>query len=312
MLDAPAAATRVLVVYCYHERDQVYQDNLRFFLQRTALAAGAKPEGDSAAGAGYDVSYDLVIQGAACGVDLLGAFEALPHARVLRRANEGRDFAGFNHALALRARDGTAATFDRIVFLNSSVRGPFLPPYYGGHWLDPLLGLFASAPDVRLVGTTINVLECAAASPEVTNFWAFLGAQRARALGGRPLTHVQTQVFAIDRECYAFLADQGFFEPRPLPQDVSEYIAATEIYLSYLVLRAAGWNIACLVPEYQGRDYRRVARNFNPYALAGDSGYAGACFGRTLHPYELVFIKTNRGIAEPEIASLTAAAAVRP
>lgn len=77
------------------------------------------------------------------------------------------------------------------------------------------------------------------------------------------------------------------------------------------IVLARGWNISCLVPEYRGRDYRTLTAPFNRAAdgYRGDVVFPGnVCCGRDLHPYEAVFIKTNRGVGTREIASLTTAA----
>jgi hypothetical protein len=79
---------------------------------------------------------------------------------VLPKENDCMDFGGWRYALdRLPWRNGT---YGHFVFMNSSVRGPFLPTYMPRsiHWTtlftryitDPSLG----PGPVKLVGTTIN------------------------------------------------------------------------------------------------------------------------------------------------------------
>ncbi len=70
-----------------------------------------------------------------------------------------------------------------------------------------------------------------------------------------------------------------------------------EVMLSHRIIQN-GWNISCLLPEYKRIDYRKAHDDINPTSRNGDPCYAGAYFGRTLEPYEVVFIKTNRDIVD--------------
>ena len=52
-----------------------------------------------------------------------------------------------------------------------------------------------------------------------------------------------------------------------------------------------------LLPEYREIDYRRPTSDINPTSGEGDPSFQGGYFGRTLHPFETIFVKTNRQIA---------------
>jgi hypothetical protein len=49
-----------------------------------------------------------------------------------------------------------------------------------------------------------------------------------------------------------------------------------------------------MLPEYNKPDYRSLTHEINPSAREGDSGFEHSYFGRTVHPYEAMFIKTSR------------------
>ena len=282
----------ILVSYCYYEKDSSYLDNLVYFLTK------ALPWLDTR----FSIKYNIVINGS-CSVDLSG-LDKFPFVSVLRRANEGFDFGAYDASISHEATTNRLANYDYAFFINNSVRGPFLPPYYHGHYFDPFLELFESAPEVHLVGTTINVLELSEDSQISRYFSAITGDSSG------PYTHVQTQCFCTDRELLRYLIESGFFnikrtEENQFQENFGKLIAEKEVMLSRLVLRVKQWNIACLIPEYQGLDYRNIKSNFNHTAVNGDACFKGACFNRTLHPYETIFPKTNRGLMNQEIISLS-------
>jgi len=252
----------ICVIVAYFEGNEDYKKNMKYFLQN-----------------GYyddnNIDYYIVING----YDSLN----LPQYRNLSihyRKNEGYDFGAYGHIFQQIKKK-----YDYYFFINSTVRGPFLPAYAKMKWYQPFIDLMTN--DVKLVGPTINVC----------------------TLFGSVQPHVQSYMFAMDDECLQFLQESQFFNKGYT--DRMEIIKNLEVGLSTVILNH-GWNISCLVPEYQNVDYRNLSENDNKkFALIdkncnGDILYPGrVCFGRDLHPYELIFIKTNRGLAPQEIDSLT-------
>jgi hypothetical protein len=67
-----------------------------------------------------------------------------------------------------------------------------------------------------------------------------------------------------------------------------------------------GWNVKCLIPEYNRIDYRSAHSEINYSSNKGNILFEGAYFGRTAHPTELAFVKTNgRLMSEACLASHT-------
>lgn len=287
----------VLVIFSYYEKDRVYADNLRYFLNNAALNNSDQPE-NLKGSARYQISYLVVVNGETCSVEIP------PTVKVLRRPNTGYDFGAYSHALS-SLKD--LEKHDYFFFINSSVRGPFLPMYaqtHGTHWLDPFFDALQSGSDVRLVGTTINVLS--KETSESIHFKSFLAARSFPPLrAGVPVTHVQSMVFLVDRKCLHMLQEHGMFDMPVSSQSFLDTIAGKELFMSYLVLHVAKWNIASVLPDYQGLDYRTLNKDPNPTSVNGDPCFPGACFHRTIHPFDVVFIKTNRGISVTEINSLS-------
>jgi hypothetical protein len=202
-----------------------------------------------------------------------------PNLHVITRPNEGYDFGGFSDGLEYLLTHNPSC--DYFFFLNGSCRGPFLPPYYKEPWYTPLCDLFVG--NIHMVGATINSMN-----------------RDAR------LTHVQSYFWAITKECAVALNEAPFF--KTIRHDKDEVIQKQEIGLSMWLKYERGWNMSCLIPEYQGIDYISLKTPVNPYAAqhGGDICSPGkTCFGRDVHPYEAVFIKVNDWIPSEAARSLT-------
>ena len=281
---------RILIIYAYYEKDNIYKNNLQYFLRK---------------GLHDTCDYIFVINGTSSVY-----IPQKSNIKVIQRSNEGYDFGAYNDALLQTNIDN----YDYFIFLNTSVRGPFMPSYVYSRmkWYEPFINLLQNTsnnitdvrlvesrpevkPEVKLVGTTINILNSSSSEhsqifERITGF-------------SRPHTHVQSQLFAMDNECLKYLISKNLFSSREY-NNMTEFIAHKEIMMSQLVLKN-GWNISCMIPEYQKHDYRVLMNDINPAALHNDPCFTNSCFGRTLHPYEIIFIKTNRGISVNEINSLS-------
>jgi len=241
---------RTLVVFHYYEANEDYRANLRYFLEH-----------------GYDTRLDyIVVIAGGCTVEL----PRLHNIRYEFVPNRDFDYGGFSHAV-LNVLRGRLDGHDHFFFVNCSARGPFLPAYWTGSWIEPFTDMLRG--DVKLVGSTICM-------PPPTALWS----------------HVQSMVYAMDREALQHLVDSGFWG-RELGGDKSKAIADYEVRMSRAILEK-GWRISCLQPPYRDLDYREEHAGFNPSARYGDPLFEGAYFGRTLHPLEMIFVKTNRQLAD--------------
>lgn len=253
---------RTLIIYTYFETP-AYARNLDFFLRVGWPAVRDRAD------------LLLVANGGVCSVPVPAGVMVLP------RENSGYDSAAWSAGLL--AVDANA--FEHFVLMNCTVRGPFLPPWARGVcWLDLFVGRLDA--QVRAVGTTINV--------------------------ARGSAHIQTMLLATDKAGLQVWADAGLVGTRaPFVADPAGYaidlswigdaqrIEAIhrEIEFSQSLIRR-GFNIACMLHAYQGVDFRAP---YVPALLAnepvhGDPSFQGAYFGTTPHPFEVVFIKTERGM----------------
>ncbi|HEX8829041.1 MAG TPA: hypothetical protein VF778_13120 [Xanthobacteraceae bacterium] len=208
--------------------------------------------------------------------------------RYLATPNINNDYGGY--CSAINALGDEISAYDFFYFINSSVRGPFLPPYIRDNWKDIFRAKLTD--DVGLVGSTINIL-----APG----FGFSLSYKQRHGGNEPFSHVQTMAYAMPRRTLAYLRDAGFYS-NVAALDKWEVIADYEIRMSQLILRN-GWNITAFLPEYGTLDYRKHQPRINPISTkisGGDMNFPYCYFGRSAHPFEVVFVKTNRGIFSEE------------
>ncbi len=254
---------RVLTLYHYFEKDETYRENFEYFLSHGIVD---------------DVDYLVIINGA-CSVPL----HKRDNIKYFGRENVGFDFGGYVDVVNFYPG---IASYDYVFFINSIVRGPFLPAYAAFPWTRPFLDLLQG--DVKLVGASINVLH---PGTMLSDTFASL------APGFRePFSHVQTSMFAMDRDCLAFLTERNFFGRGNAPGKV-ESVFLYEILMSQLVLNR-GWNIAGVLPPFKDIDYRTLEVDPNPTSIDGNMWYPNAYFGRNIHPFETIFFNTKADYAD--------------
>lgn len=267
---------RTALIYHYFERDETYRDNFIFFLSRAWSP---------------DIEMFILVAGRHS-VDL----PERSNIHYFSTPNFGHDFGSY----CFLVEAGVLNNYDRLIFVNCSVRGPFLPPYAACMpWTAPFLQLLEG--DVHLCGATINILHDDRLPHQLF---------KARYPGVTPpFSHVQSSVHAMTAECFSFLRDGGLYNNRRT-MDKNSAIVEFEIAMSQRV-RAHGWNIACLLPPYNAIDYRRPHCDVNPATTTGHPQARGAYFGLSPHPYELVFVKTNWGVLDPKALAFHSLMALR-
>ena len=92
-----------------------------------------------------------------------------------------------------------------------------------------------------------------------------------------------------------YLNQHGFYD-QEFASDRNSIICGYELLMSHLILRR-GWNISCLLPKYQGLDYRTLSVDPNPTSSGGDALFKDAYFGVSVLPSEGLFVKMRRGYA---------------
>ena len=259
-LNASGSANKVAVFYHYFERDEAYRDNLVLF-----LATGYSP----------DVDFYIIIA-SEFSIDL----PQKPNIVYIRTDNRNLDYGGYCQALA---QINDIDKYEACIFINSSVRGPFVASYFQDDWTKIYTQWLKD--DVHLVGAAINTM--AGDFPQ----FDFLTTDYHYP---KPYSHVQTTAYALSRRALQHLLKIGFYDPKE-QLTKEEVIALYELRLSQEI-KKQGWNMKSLCAPYNSIDYRTTHEEINPAAVKGDSLHAGAFFARTLSPLECVFMKTNRDI----------------
>ena len=194
--------------------------------------------------------------------------EELPAAyTLLKRPNIGYDFGAWSYGLF---HEDNYTKFDNFIFVNSTVVGPFLPPYYKAKWTDIFV---EGLKEAELFGCTINTLQ-------------------------KPATHshIQSYLFSAARKTVEFLIERQIFSTTEIANSWTQAIISKEIRMSREIVEA-GWRIACLMRLYKDVDFRFKDKRPEDYRIPfmDDCMYAHS-FSRALFGnfYETVFIKGNR------------------
>lgn len=252
---------RAAVFFHYFERDEIYKENLVFFLSVAYRR---------------DLEFFIIISGP-CSVSL----PDIENVKYLQVENINNDFGGYISALEkLRGRIGD---FEFFIFVNSSARGPFFSRLFDGRWVDLFCDKLAS--DTHLVGSSINIIHDT--FPHSVRFKAYYGYRQ-------PYSHVQTTAYALTFPAMRHLLGIGFY-------DVHERLSKADVICRYEIrlsqeIKRAGWNIKACLSRYNTIDYRLEHTDINFTSDNGDPLYRGAYFGSTARPRELVFVKTNRNL----------------
>jgi len=188
-----------------------------------------------------------------------------PNVRVLFRDNNGYDFGAWSDGLL---NDNLYKNYDYFIFLNSSMIGPFLPPYYKGKWTDVFINGLEG--NIKLFGSTIN-------NNDNNN-------------------HVQSSIFSMNKETFEYLVSCEIFSIQKYAKNRDEWIYGREIPMSRKIIEK-GWNIGCLIPCYKGVDFTFSTKKPEEYNITFLKDILFEQYRNVVwNEYQLVFVKGNRGI----------------
>jgi hypothetical protein len=255
------------VIYHYFEKDDIYRDNLIFFLN---IAVDK------------DVDYFIYISGT-CSINLPN----YPNIEYIYIENKNYDFG----AVTSFSNHEKSNDYNSYIYINCSVRGPFVPKYTSVKWHEAFTSKLSKING--LVGSSINFLPVESKDSRYFS-------EKLNKPG--PFTHVQTTSYALSSACFQLLKNKGFFN---LEQKLShlDIILRYEITLSK-ILTENGFHICSILPMNSfdanvNLNYPNTLRQGNPLRRS-------AFYGRTITPYENIFIKTNNDqITQRELASYT-------
>jgi len=169
------------VIFLYYEHGYKARENLDFFIKHGIH------DND-------DVHYYIVINGYMC--SLSQQIPRYDNVTVIERDNVGHDYGGVSECLVNIRNNGSFNVYDRFIILNSTVCGPYLPPYIpkSVSWYS----MFTHKLDenTKLSGTALNYV-C-----------------------GKYGSHVQSMSYCTDR-----IGMEILFSERIFGRDASEYSA---------------------------------------------------------------------------------------
>jgi len=189
------------------------------------------------------------------------------YVKLIYRNNEGYDFGGWSYGLLT---NNLYKKYEKFIFVNSSVIGPFLKPDYEGKWTDIFIN--GLTDDIKIFGSSINTCHDCSLVTGVFN----------------PASHVQSYLFCMNKDTVEFLIKKGIFSTTRYISDKMHVILLKEVNMSHVVLKE-GWNIGCLLNCYKGYDFKDIT-NKTIYGNIITNDY----YNKLWNEYETVFIKTNR------------------
>ncbi|KAL2075864.1 hypothetical protein VTL71DRAFT_807 [Oculimacula yallundae] len=262
---------RPLVLYSYaSSKDGTALENLKFFIAHGLHAAA---------------DFIFILNGKSSVASLIPKEDNI---RVVQRKNTCYDLGAFAEVLL---KGDLYKQYKRFITMNASIRGPFVPYWSNGCWTDMFLDKITK--EVKLVGITANC-------------W--------------PTFHIQSMIWATDiigittllfppRRALLYLTANPVHLPlknkaRALAPSItfgingcfSTYSAAiaAEITSTSLIL-ASGYKVDAMMLAYHGlptyHEEQKTCENNKDVFWKDDY------FGIDVHPFETVFMKSNRDVS---------------
>lgn len=245
-----------LFIYQVFEKNEIFKNNIKIFINSITHS--------------NDIDYLILVSG-----DSTIQYPQYENIRYFYFNNQGLDYGSYQKLFSFYK---IHYKYKYIVFLNSSVLGPFSND--NKNWLNSFVGLLGN--EVRLVGSSINdcghKLSKNHKNPKQNQELCF--------------PHVQSYFFIMERSTLEYLISKNLFKEVYLER--KQIINEFEIKMSRLILEN-DWNIGSILKEQIG-DYKNLKFTCNPSSKFGDPHYKNGFFYRTLLPDELVFIKPERNL----------------
>lgn len=188
-----------LVIYAYHETVDS-KKNLDFFLRHAVFDLA-------------DIDYIIVSQTSLLTVEI----PKFSNVKLIKKdKNEGLDFGAWSVGL----RGVEIDKYEKFIFLNDTVRGPFFPLFVKDDLIRNWYRIFCRKLDerIKLVGVTVN------------NMTSFRMLSR----------HVQSMAFCTDSVGLRLLLAAGLFDYGTcvrLSKDKEIFVEMREIYMSEIILK---------------------------------------------------------------------------
>jgi hypothetical protein len=240
--------------YAYYEKDNLYKNNFTYFLENGILD---------------NIDYYIIINGEST-IDI----SQKKNIKIFHRENKGFDFGAYSYAIKNITKE-----YDYYVFLNATVKGPYLTDN-SKNWLYTFLSLFYD--NVKLVGSSICY------TPTNHN--------NLKSITDKDnIYYVQTPFFIIKQDFFKYINSKDFFNEDELNNitDLTYVIVNKEIKLSSLCYKFGG-NINCYLSKYRNLDYTSLNYDINNSSFNGDPYFINTYFCNTIQPNDVIFYKNKR------------------
>jgi hypothetical protein len=192
------------------------------------------------------------------------------------------DFAAYRHALDWVDHQGNRGRYKYFVFINTSLRGPFMPKWTpaGFNFVDALLAPMENRHSVRAVSSSIVCLPSLDAGGPGPVFESFFFALESHGLD----IAIAAKIFEIHHEKHDTILQ-------------SEYMLMRSIM-------DAGYTVESLLSRYSDEvdwsDQRNWKCNNNVHPTR-----RGSYDGISVHPFEVIFVKTTWCVRAAEVSRYT-------
>jgi hypothetical protein len=240
---------RTLILYVFHQEC----DNLRLFIERGLLDATDKQFIFIYNDPNYNSSDENSLPASLH--DNWSFLFSQPNIHLLVRPNIGQDFQGWNSGLFLSRKtldhkiiyeteiaidsDYLYRYFDKFIFINSTVAGPYIPSYVESDWADCFTSKLSD--QVKIVGITTNFM-VHNHHPSITE-----AIRQTYGIIHDDSTHMQSMIFGLDQVGLQVLIKYGLFSSGKIfPPDKLIIIILCEIGMS-MILRYEGYSMFSLM-----------------------------------------------------------------
>lgn len=259
---------KIFLVAIY-EKNQDYKSNILYFIDN-----GIKDDIDYLFILNNDITFENQIP-------------IKSNVSILKRQNDGYDFGGY----CLGIQSLKHKQYDYYFFVNSSTIGPFIPSYISNSFDQIFISKFVN--NVHLVSPTIIILE---KSSFLLNTNLLPHYQR------KIYPICQTFMFVIDSIGFELLNKYNFFDYF-YKNEFLKIGQEKECLLSMIMLHN-NYNIACLMPEFKNINFVNLENTHYTYENNYNPIIENQLFGRTMHPYEVIFHKSNRNLNNKTVSTL--------
>ena len=234
--------SKVLVLFVFH----ILNERVEQFIQNSIF---------------YDENVDFIV----ISNDKTAVFTVPNYVKTFFRDNIGYDFGGWSEALLT---DDLYENYDKFIFVNSSVIGPFIQQGYQCKWTDIYLNGLKN--NVKLFGSTINTC---------------MNPYKA---------HVQSYIFAMEKPTLDYLILQGIFSIQKYTETLDDTVWNKEVLMSRRIIEN-NWNIGSLLPHYRNVDFTFKTKHPHEYNIRFYEDVMFPHYRNVLwNEYQLVFVKGNR------------------